>query len=201
MGHYFLNDNNIKSNIRKLGYTYKGKEIKLSSDSGVFCKDHIDFGTNVLLQSLPNFIQEKNDILDVGCGYGLIGLSIASVYPESNVDMIDVNLRAIELAKENGRVNNLKNVYIFESNVYENVNKEYDYILTNPPVRAGKNVVWDIVIGGYNRLKNNGKIYVVIQKKQGAPSLIEKMEETYEEVNVINKEKGYYIIEGAKRVK
>lgn len=197
MGHYYANDINLDSNIKKVSYTFKGNTLTLNTDNGVFCKDHIDFGSNVLLKSLPDLSGLKS-ALDVGCGYGLIGLSVAKGYPNLSVDMVDVNLRAISLSINNKSLNTIKNAEIFESNIYQNVTKKYDVIITNPPIRAGKSVVHGIVIGGIEHLNDNGSIYVVIQKKQGAPSLIEKMEECYSEVNVINKEKGYFIIEGKK---
>ena len=165
MGHYFTNDINVTSNIKKLSYTYKGKKLELESDSGVFCKDHIDFGTNVLLNSLPDF-NRFSSILDVGCGYGLIGLCLASAYPELKVDMVDINLKAISLALSNKKINKINNANIFESNIYQNVNSKYDCIVTNPPIRAGKNVVDGIVLGAKEYLNDNGYIYVVIQKKQ-----------------------------------
>ena len=198
MGHYYTNESNLISNERVLKYTFRNNTLILKSDTGVFCKDHIDFGTNVLLNSIPVF-ENNSRILDVGCGYGLIGLSIAKSNGTYSVDMIDVNKKAIGLSLENKKNNLITNALIFESDVYENVNEaEYDYIITNPPIRAGKSVVHDIVLNGYSHLKSCGKIYVVIQKKQGAPSLISRMEEVYSEVNIINKEKGYYIIEGIK---
>lgn len=198
MGHYFLNDNNIESNVKKLKYTFKGQVLELETDRGIFCKDHIDFGTNILLNSLPDFDGDLK-LIDVGCGYGLIGLCIARAYPRFEVTMIDVNQRALDIAIKNSKFNKVKNVEIFESDVYKKVDGYFDVIITNPPIRAGKSVVHEIVISGYEILNSNGKIYVVIQKKQGAPSLIEKMEEVYDEVNVINKEKGYFIIEGYKK--
>ena len=197
MGHYYTNETNLVSNIQKVSYTFKNQRLTFNTDSGVFCKDHIDFGTNVLLNSLPD-LSGASDALDVGCGYGLIGLSIAKGYPNLFVDMIDVNLRAISLSINNKGINGINNVNVFESNIYQNVDKKYDLIVTNPPIRAGKSVVHGIVIDGYNYLKESGAIYVVIQKKQGAPSLIEKMREVYSEVNILNKEKGYFIIEGKK---
>lgn len=198
MGHYFLNDNNIESNVKKLKYTFKGKVLDLETDRGIFCKDHIDFGTNILLNNLPEF-KGSLKVVDVGCGYGLIGLCIAKAYPEFEVNMIDVNQRALDIAIKNARFNKIGNAKIFESDVYKNVDEHFDVIITNPPIRAGKSVVHEIVINGYEKLNTNGRIFVVIQKKQGAPSLIAKMEEVYDEVNIINKEKGYFIIEGCRR--
>ena len=113
-------------------------------------------------------------------------------------DLVDVNLRAVKLAKQNSINNNALNVNVFESNVYENVTDMYDVIVTNPPIRAGKSVVHDIILNGYNYLNNGGSLWCVIQKKQGAPSAIKALEEKYSSVEVVAKDKGYYIIKANK---
>ncbi len=196
MSQYFENDPNLKSIIKEIDYTYKGIIIKYNVDIGVFSKDRIDFGTNTLLQSLPDLSDKK--ILDVGCGYGAIGLALAKVYVDSTVTMVDVNLRAIDLVKQNIIKNRIKNADVFESNCYENVIETFDVIITNPPIRAGKNVVHNICLNAINFLNEEGKIYIVIQKKQGAESLIKAMKNCYKSINIINKECGYWIIEGIK---
>ena len=198
MSHYFTNDNNLKSEIREIRYTFKGKQILFKTDSGIFSKDHIDFGSNVLINSVED-IGDNIKLLDVGCGYGTIGLTFAKGYPNIIVDLVDINERAVNLTELNKEFNNISNANAFVSNLYENVNGDYDIILSNPPIRAGKKVVFGVVEGGYNRLKTNGKIVVVIQKKQGAPSLLKMMEEVYGNVEVINKEKGYFIIQSIKK--
>lgn len=193
MSHYYTNDNNLKSDVRFIEYTYKGNVIKYAVDNGVFSKDRVDFGTNVLLNSLPEF-KNNAKILDVGCGYGAIGLPLAKSNKTFEVDMVDVNLRAIELVKKNITYNIINNAVVFESNLYDNVNRKYDYIISNPPIRAGKDVVHGVVIGGYDHLNDGGEIIVVIQKKQGAPSMEKKMEEVFGNVSILNKENGYFIL-------
>jgi 16S rRNA (guanine1207-N2)-methyltransferase len=133
--------------------------------------------------------------LDVGCGYGPISLSLSRHF-DGDILGIDVNPRALELARENKEINEIDNVTFKESYIYEGIDQKYDSIITNPPIRAGKSVVHDICIGGYEYLNNLGEMWVVIQKKQGAPSLIAKMKEVYQKVNVVKKSKGYYIICG-----
>lgn len=197
MNHYYTNNVNLKNEIRTIKYTYKGSEISFKTDSGVFSKEHIDFGTNVLLNSLED-LSNFSTLLDVGCGYGTIGLSIAKAYKNLKVDMIDINERAIGLANLNAKENNVDNAIAIVSNIYENINATYDVIISNPPIRAGKKVVFEIVEKANEHLNLNGFIYVVIQKKQGAPSLINKMEEVYENTEIVNKEKGYYIIKSVK---
>ncbi|PGL67719.1 class I SAM-dependent methyltransferase [Bacillus sp. AFS055030] len=195
--HYFTNQPNSKTDKKIFSFTLRGNELKFHSDSGVFSKNEVDFGSRVLINAFT-FPQVEGDILDVGCGYGPIGLSIAKDDSNRIVEMVDVNLRAIELAKENADVNKIENVKIYESSIYENVSGEYAAILTNPPIRAGKSVVHEILKGAHERLVSGGELWVVIQKKQGAPSALALLEETFDEVEVVKKDKGYYIIKSKK---
>jgi len=196
MSQYFENNPNLKSIIKEIQYTYYGKVINYRVDLGVFSKDRVDFGSNVLLQSLPKFNDEK--ILDMGCGYGTIGLAIAKAFPKTNVLMCDVNLRAIELTKTNILLNKIDNAEVIESNTYEKINGKFDYIISNPPIRAGKKVVHDICLNAIKYLNDNGKCIYVIQKKQGADSLKKAMNEVFKNVEVLNKVNGYLIIQGIK---
>ena len=202
MGQYFDYNPNLKSDIHEIKYTFKGKELSFSVDNGVFSKNQVDFGTNVLLNSLPDFENEKR-ILDMGCGYGVIGLCLAKAYPTSLITMVDVNLKAVELSKSNAKNNHITNASIICSNLYEyqnEVNEEYDAIITNPPIRAGKKVVHGIVINGFKYLKKCGKILLVIQKKQGAPSMEKLLFDVFGNVKTLEKKNGYYIFESVKEV-
>lgn len=197
MGQYFNNDPNLVSNERKITYTFLGENISLISDNGVFSKNRVDFGTNVLLNSLED-LSNITSVLDVGCGIGTIGIAIGKKYKHLNVDMIDVNERAISLTNKNINNNKISNAKVYLSNLYTNVNNKYDMIISNPPIRAGKKIVHGVVEEGYNYLNSKGFIYVVIQKKQGAESMKKKMEEVFNNVEVINKENGYYILKSVK---
>ena len=197
MNHYYENNENLKSEIVTIDFYFRGKSLKFLSDNGVFSKKAIDFGSATLLQYLEK-IKDGSSVLDVGCGYGTIGVTLATLYPSSNFDLVDVNLRAVNLAKQNAINNNALNVNVFESNTYANVTKTYDLIVTNPPIRAGKNVVHDIILNGFNYLNIGGSLWCVIQKKQGAPSAIKALEEKYRSVSVVAKDKGYYIIKAEK---
>lgn len=132
----------------------------------------------------------------MGCGYGPIGISIAASYPTRIVDMIDINNRAIGLSKENASSNGISNVHIYESDRFGNVEAtpQYAAILTNPPIRAGKKVVHEIFEESYNRLVKGGSLWVVIQKKQGAPSAMDKLEQLFGNIEVAEKKKGYFIL-------
>lgn len=194
---YFENNPNLKSNQVEMTYYIKGKTMYFLTDNGVFSKKRVDFGSSLLIKTLPEMGEKK--ILDVGCGYGPIGLTIAKMNPKSKVHMIDINERAIELAFKNKMLNAVENVEIFVSNIYENVHQNYDIIVTNPPIRAGKKVVWDITLGAIEYLDFQGEMWCVIQKKQGAESLLKGLKMTYTHVEVVEKENGYWIIKTSRK--
>ncbi|GMR69139.1 class I SAM-dependent methyltransferase [Bacillus cereus] len=196
--HYFSNDPSSKSDRKRWEFTLRGSQFTFLSDRGVFSKNEVDFGSRLLIEAfqVPDI---KGDILDVGCGYGPIGLSLAKEFQDRKVHMVDVNERALELAKENAANNRIGNVHISQSSVYENVDGMYAAILSNPPIRAGKDIVHEILEKAVEYLVPGGELWIVIQKKQGAPSALKKLEEVFSEVEVVEKKKGYYIIKSKKR--
>jgi 16S rRNA (guanine1207-N2)-methyltransferase len=194
---YFENNDKLKSNIQTIKYYFKKNTLLFDTDNGVFSKSGIDYGSNVLLQTLPN-LEDQNTLLDVGCGYGTIGLTLAKKYPNLNVEMVDVNLRAIELSKNNAIKNDILNVNIHESSCYENVENTYDLIISNPPIRAGKKIVFEILSGSFEHLNKGGELWIVIQKKQGAESALKHLKAIFENVEIVNKDGGYWIIKSRK---
>ncbi len=194
MSHYFTNDY-VKSEKRLIKAKINDKDYSFNVDNGVFSKSGLDFGTRTLLENLR--IEEiKGDVLDFGCGYGPIGIYVAD-NTSANVDMVDVNERSIGLALENADINKV-NVHIFKSDVYESVDKKYDFIITNPPIRVGKKILYDILFGANNHLKSDGELWLVVNKDQGAKSLVKDLSEVYD-TEVIKKNKGFYIIKAKKR--
>ena len=192
MEHYFTNNENLKSELITIVYKCDDDEFTFFSDNGVFSKKKIDFGSNLLIKTIINKVNKKNiDILDVGCGYGLIGISLAKKL-SSHVLMSDINKRALHLTKKNIVINKIDGEVI-ESNAYENITSTYDLIVTNPPIRAGKKQVYNILDNASNHLKNNGELWFVIRKEQGAKSTIEHLKERYQ-VNIMERSKGFYII-------
>ena len=176
MGQYFTNDK-LPSNVKKTTCMVLGNKFTFLTDNGVFSKDGLDFGSRLLLESIP-LEEVGGKILDMGCGYGVFGIVISKL-TSAHVDMVDVNLRALHLATRNAKENGVSNVSIFESNVYQNVSSKYSSIVTNPPIRAGKKVVYDIVMNAKNYLEDDGKLFLVIRKEQGAKSLIVDLEKIY----------------------
>jgi len=191
MGYYFDKKTNVESKENTTKAEIGGRLYTFKTDNNVFSKKRLDFGTRSLLESLD--IKKLNgEILDFGCGYGPIGIYISS-NTNANVDMIDVNERALNLAKINAGINKV-DVNIFESDIYSNVNKKYNYIITNPPIRVGKKILYEILIGAKDYLKQKGHLIFVINKDQGAKSTMKDMEKYYK-VNLINKNKGFFIID------
>ena len=190
MGQYFTNDK-LPSNVKKKTCMELGNKFTFLTDNGVFSKDGLDFGSRLLLESIP-LEEVGGKILDMGCGYGVFGIVISKL-TSAHVDMVDVNLRALHLATRNAKENSVSNVSIFESNVYQNVSSKYSSIVTNPPIRAGKKVVYDIVMNAKNYLEDDGKLFLVIRKEQGAKSLIVDLEKIYT-VDILKKSKGFFII-------
>ncbi|HHW69981.1 MAG TPA: class I SAM-dependent methyltransferase [Clostridiales bacterium] len=192
MEHYYSSDPTAPHDINIIHYNIKGRTLKLKTDAGVFSKNKVDFGTDLLIKSLPSL---HGKVLDLGCGYGPIGICVAYLNPKTSVDMVDINKRAIELAKSNIVDNDIPNARAFVSDGFSNVDNAYDAIITNPPIRAGKKVVYGLFEQSKYYLNPNGALYVVIQKKQGAPSAIKKLKSIFGNCNIINKQKGYFILQ------
>ena len=192
MSHYFENDNNLKSEVRELSYKYDSSFFIFYSDNGVFSKNGIDYGSRLLLETYLKNDKDSKDVLDVGCGYGFLGIMIGLIN-KANVDMIDVNKRAVHLTNRNiKRYKDFKG-QAFISDAYENVKNKYNVIITNPPIRVGKQKLLEILNGAFEYLENDGILYFVIRKDQGALSIKKILEET-KNVEIINRDKGYFII-------
>jgi|SRR3954469_2224990 16S rRNA (guanine1207-N2)-methyltransferase len=196
--HYYSRTQKVESDPKFWDFTLRSRIFRFKTDNGVFSKREVDFGSRLLIES---FIMPKVEghVLDVGCGYGPIGLSIAKEFSNRIVHMVDVNERAIELAKENASLNKITNVDIYESDRLLNVRGDtFAAILTNPPIRAGKQTVHDIFEQSFEHLVPNGELWIVIQKKQGAPSALEKLKTLFSDVETVDKAKGYFIIKAKK---
>ena len=190
MSHYFLNDKNLVSEIKPFNISIKNINFTFNTDNGVFSKGELDFGTDLLIENVLK-LGVSGDILDLGCGYGPIGI-ILSKLTNSSVTMSDVNKRAIHLTKMNAKKNGVL-VNVIESDGYENINDKFDYVISNPPIRVGKKILYKLLLDTKSHLKDNGKLIIVVRKEQGALSLIKDMSNDYK-VEVIDKSKGFFII-------
>lgn len=191
MGHYFINDENLKSEIREFKTKFKDCEFKFKTDNGVFSKGELDFGTKLLIDTVLD-CDISGRVLDLGCGYGVIGI-VLSKLNDIVVDMIDVNNRAVHLTKMNIKDNDIKNIDVFVSDGFSNICEKYNYIVSNPPIRVGKVKLYELIKDAKNYLLEDGVIYLVIRKEQGAKSFIKDMSEIYK-IDVLEKSKGFYII-------
>ena len=174
------------------------QHLTFTTSSGVFSKKGIDFGTKELIETFePPTIY--GDFLDLGCGYGPVGITLAKAYPERNITMVDINERALMLARNNALNNGVEHAEIFNSQGFDTLeNRSFAAIVTNPPIRAGKKVIYPMMENAYNHLLSHGELWVVIQKKQGAPSLIKFLSSFFQEVKEVKRNKGYFIIRARK---
>lgn len=198
--HYYTKTPSAKHEEKTWNFRLSGREFVFKTDSGVFSKNTVDFGSRTLLEAVAQVDFPSGKLLDVGCGYGPIGLALASVEQQRQLDLVDVNERALNLARENAEANQITNVHIFSSDVYSAVtDTDYAGIVTNPPIRAGKKIVHAILCGALDHLVQGGYLIAVIQKKQGAPSAQAKMTEVFGNCEVVLKKKGYFILKSVKK--
>ncbi|GLX32469.1 16S RNA G1207 methylase RsmC [Leuconostoc mesenteroides subsp. dextranicum] len=192
---YFTANPNAEHHYQNFDFDLLGHELHFTTDSGVFSKSTVDFGTRTMLDALEKTSIPIGKVLDLGTGYGPVGLTVAKAY-QRHVDMVDVNERALDLARKNAQQNGVaQRVNIFKSDVYASISDKYALILVNPPIRAGKQVVTAMLQESANYLQDGGKLIAVLQKKQGAPSAQKNMSLAFGNAKVIHKNKGYYILE------
>lgn len=198
MSQYFDNDPSVASKEKVITFEIFGHKISLTTDNGVFSKDKVDEGSLAFLKVLiPLNLSGK--ILDLGCGYGTIGLTLALTSKEARVDLADVNTRALALCEKNARMNKVEQkVAILHSDIYSNIEGPYDSIVVNPPIRAGKKVTYQMYEGAKQYLIDGGSLFVVIRKAQGGPSASRYIESLFGNCTLLKRDKGYYIYQAKK---
>ncbi|MBR3107973.1 MAG: class I SAM-dependent methyltransferase [Clostridia bacterium] len=172
-------------------WTYRGYALRFTTDAGVFSKGEVDFGTATLLKALP--AEMAGRVLDLGCGWGVVGVSVGKAFPACEIVMSDVNRRALELSEKNAKANGVS-VQIVESDGLESVPGNFDYIVTNPPIRAGKQVIYKMFLDSAGKLTENGQLYLVIRKQQGAESALKYLRTVFNEVETVEKSGGFWVI-------
>ncbi|MEN1968925.1 class I SAM-dependent methyltransferase [Lentibacillus sp. N15] len=196
--HYFSQQPQSKSSPKTWSYQLKEKVYTFTSDHGVFSKNEVDYGTRLLIEQFTE-PKVQGRLLDLGCGYGPIGVSVADHFPNRHVTMADINQRALNLAQENAAMNHVDNVDFVASDRFTNLaDQTFAAILTNPPIRAGKHVIHKMYEESKLALVDQGELWVVIQKKQGAPSTKEKLHVLFGNVEAIARSKGYFILRAIK---
>ena len=198
MSHYYENDQNLASKESLISFTINDKSFNLVTDNGVFSKSRLDEGSYILLKTiLP--LDLGDYILDLGCGYGPIGLTIATFKEKARVDLADINRRALALCEKNAKSLGVSDrVQIIESDIYSNITNMYHSIVVNPPIRAGKKVTYTMYEGAKQYLIDGGSLYIVIRKAQGALSAAKYIEELFGNIELLERAKGYHIYRAVK---
>jgi len=189
--HYYTNDPSSKRDPKSWEFVLRGETFRFTSDHGVFSKGGVDFGSRLLIEAFTE-PDVSGAILDVGCGYGPMGISLAKTTGREAV-LVDVNERALELAADNARANGVSVTTGVSDGYAGVVGQTFAAIVTNPPIRAGKTVVHRILREAYDHLEVGGALWVVIQKKQGGPSAKKLMGEVFGSCETVTRDKGYSI--------
>lgn len=187
---YFAQHPSGRSDAQPFTLHYEGRDYRFYTDKGVFSKGELDYGSAVLLKALPEEI--AGDVLDLGCGWGPIGLLIAARHPAARVLLVDVNERAVALARRNAQENGIS-VQLGQSDGFERVQGRFDLIALNPPIRAGKQLVYSLFAGAARHLKPEGSLYLVIRRQQGADSAARYLKTIFDSVETVAKKGGYHV--------
>ena len=177
-------------------YSYRGVALSFRTDAGVFSKGEVDTGTRLLLEALPE--EMSGDILDLGCGWGVIGISIARKWPGTRVTLADVNTRALDLSRENAKRNRAKITCVESDGMAALAGQVFDAVVTNPPIRAGKQVIYKMFADAADSLKPGGALYLVIRKQQGAESCMKYLQTIYRSVEKLDKSGGFWVLKAAR---
>ena len=196
MAHYFTDNRNLDENRKEHTFRFLDRLYIFTTDNGVFSKTGVDYGSYVLLKAISKE-ELHGKVLDMGCGYGTLGIITKSLFPSSEITMVDINPRAVELTQLNCNLNQVE-CTVLASDGYAEINGQYHFIITNPPIRTGKKVIYKMFEDAYNHLEVGGSIYAVIRKQQGAESAKKKFAEVFGNCEVISKDRGYYILQSRK---
>ena len=190
--HYYTRDPQSASRPAECAFTYRGIDLTFRTDAGVFSRGEVDTGTRVLLEALPE--EMHGEILDLGCGWGAIGISVARKWPETRVTMADVNTRALELTRENAKRNRAEVICAESDGMAAFQGKAFDAVVTNPPIRAGKQVTYRMFADAAEALKPDGALYLVIRKQQGAESCMKYLQTIFDNVEKLDKSGGFWVL-------
>lgn len=195
MEHYFIEKAHKKEDFFTFTENILGQDYVFKSCDDVFSKDRVDYGTKVLIETVAKNFDLSNKVLDIGCGYGPIAIVLASKFKNASFTLTDINNTAVMLSTENVQKNNIQNVEkIFKSDGYEKVEGCFAYIVTNPPIKAGKQNLLNILVGAYEHLVIDGKLIFVIKKKHGEDSIKKHLQTIYKNVEILKRDSGYYIL-------
>lgn len=190
MNHYFSSNSNLEDNKEIIQYNYKDIKLKFHTNSGVFSRKNVDAGSITLVENIDYL---HGNVLDLGCGYGFIGITLRKLFKDINLTMADVNERAVDLARKNAELNNVS-ADIIVSDGFENIDKIFDNIILNPPIRAGKEIIYKLYKDSHDNLNIDGSFYIVIKTKHGAKSHIKELKNIFGNCHIVYKKKGDYVL-------
>lgn len=196
MSHYYSENQDVPHSRKEVSFRFLDIHVKLITDSGVFSKDHLDPGSELLLKHISKQFNQQT-FCDAGCGYGAIGITVKKIFPQSSVTMFDINQRAVETAIENCRLNNVQ-CEVIHSDGFERISDSFDMIAINPPIRAGKTVIYRLFEEIEKHTNNEGVLLVVIRKQHGALSAKAKLAEIFGNCEMIDRSMGYWILKSTK---
>lgn len=188
--HYYTENPQSAHDERRVALRALGNELTFTTDAGVFSRDGLDRGTEVLLNALPPL---SGRVLDLGCGWGAVGVALGKRYPGLDIVMTDINSRAVELSRRNLAENGVK-AEVVQGDGFAAVEGLFDAIVTNPPIRAGKAVIYGLFAQAREHLKPDGALYVVIRKQQGAPSALKYLKEIYTRAETVDRGSGFHVL-------
>ena len=194
MNHYYTDNKDLSSERKEFTYYFDNEVFRFTTDNGVFSKDNVDYGSYILIRTVYKKDLGKS-LLDLGSGYGPIGIVLKRFHPQLQVEMAEVNSRAVELSILNNRNNHTEDIKVHLCEDILTLDHKFDTIVLNPPIRAGKKVIYELYEKAKETLNEEGHLYIVIRKAQGAMSSIKKLETLFENVEVIEKDKGYLVID------
>lgn len=197
MTHYFTDNRSLEKNRKEHSFRFFDHEYVFTTDNGVFSKEGVDYGSMVLLETAVNEIH--GSVLDLGCGYGVIGIVAASLNPQGSVTCVDTNPRAVELTDLNAQQNHTSVQALVSDGFSEIDDRKFDVILTNPPIRAGKKVIYRLFAESRDHLYNNGILFAVIRRQQGAESAVKELNGLFGNCEVVNRDRGYWVLKCVNR--
>ncbi len=200
MTQYFENKPTVASEEKEITWYVNKVPFRLLTDRGVFSRNSVDFGSLTLIEAIKKDVKHINTYLDLGCGYGPIGIILSHFIDIENINFSDINKRALELTKKNLLLNKIEYKQIIESDGFSTIDEMFQVISLNPPIRAGKTVIFNLFEGCYEHLLNEGCLYIVVQKKQGADSHYDKLIKVFGNCQVLFKNKGYRVLKSIKKV-
>ena len=188
--HYYTENPHSAHDERLIEVRALGNVLRFTTDAGVFSRDGLDRGTEVLLEALPAL---SGRVLDLGCGWGAVGVALGKRYPALDIVMTDINSRAVELARRNLAENGVT-AAVLQGDGFDAVEGRFDAIVTNPPIRAGKAVIYGLFARARDYLEPDGALYVVIRKQQGAPSALKYLKEIYSRAETVDRASGFHVL-------